>query len=117
VRREAIRRGLIPDDEGRPSRRLFDRHWTPEEADEWTRHDVVASVLSAACYLLVAVGVAGTLLLRTWGFVCLAVSIVCAWLMFKVIDPKLKAMSVAFGEAQAGYLEDMNRRTRWEGKG
>ena len=37
--------------------------------------------------------------------------------MFRVIDPKLKALSVAFGEAQAGYLEQMDRKTRWEGPG
>lgn len=113
VRREAIRRGLIPAAEA-PARGLFHRDWTPEEADEWTRHDVVAAALSAGVYLLVALGVAGTLLLRAWGFACLAASALCAWLMFKVIDPKLKAMSVAFAKAQEGYLEDVERTTRWE---
>lgn len=113
VRKEAIRRGLIPATEA-PPRSLFHRDWAPEEADEWTRHDVVASVLSVAVYLLVALGVVGALLLETWGFVCLAGSLVCAWLMFKVIDPKLKAMSVAFERAQAGYLEGVDRKTRWE---
>ena len=81
----------------------------------WTVHDVVAAALSAACYLLVAVGVAGTLLFKVWGFVCLAISIVCAWAMFRVIDPKLKALSVAFEHAQEGYLQQMDRKTRWEG--
>jgi hypothetical protein len=60
------------------------------------------------------VGVAGTLLMKTWGFVCLAGSIVCGWLMFRIIDPKLKAMSVAFEKNQSGYLDEMNRKTRWE---
>ena len=61
-----------------------------------------------------AVGVAGALLLRPWGFLCLLVSMVCGWLMFRIIDPKLKALSVAFEDAQAGYLERVNQKTRWE---
>jgi Na+/proline symporter len=115
VRREAIRRGLMPDGKDHPDHPLFQRDWTPAESDEWTKHDWVAATLSAACYLLVAVGVAGTLLMRPWGFACLAASVVCGWLMFRVIDPKLKAMSVAFEQTQAGYLEGVNRKTRWEG--
>jgi Na+/proline symporter len=135
VRREALRRGLIPEPVKRarlvsephdPVRRgsppasvrasadLFRRDWTPEEADEWTYHDVVASALSALCYLLVAVGVAGTLLLKTWGFACLLGSVAAAWIMFRVIDPKLRAMSIAFEKSQSTYLEQMDRATRWE---
>ncbi|MCP4659109.1 MAG: hypothetical protein GY856_27180, partial [bacterium] len=114
VRREAIRRGLIPETESHRSHGLFQREWTPEEADMWTSHDWVAAALSAACYLLIAVGVAGTLLLEVWGFLCLAAGGVCGWLMFRVIDPKLKAMSVAFEKSQAEYLERVERTTRWE---
>ena len=47
-------------------------------------------------------------------FAALAASVVCGFLMFRIIDPKLKAMSVAFEKAQAGHLERMQRRTRWE---
>ena len=57
---------------------------------------------------------AGSLLLRPWGFLCLLASIICGWLMFRIIDPKLKALSVAFGEQQAGYLERVDQKTRWE---
>ena len=117
VKAEAIRRGLVPATKSHRDHGLFRRVWTPEEADMWTRHDVIAAALSAACYLLVAVGVAGTLLFEIWGFVCLAVSVVCAWAMFRIIDPKLKALSVAFEHAQEGYLEQMDRNTRWEGEG
>ena len=114
VKREAIRRGLVPATESHKQHGLLEKSWTPEEADMWTSHDVVASALSAACYLLVALGIAGTLMMKTWGFVALAASIVCGWLMFRIIDPKLKAMSVAFEKAQAGHLERVERRTRWE---
>ncbi|MEM7585331.1 MAG: hypothetical protein AAF560_18220 [Acidobacteriota bacterium] len=113
VRREAIRRGLIVEGDGR-KHSLFKRDWSPEDADEWTRHDVVAAVLSAACYLLVALGVAGSLMLEPWGFAALVGSMVCAGLMFRIIDPKMKAMSQAFEANQKAYLDKMNRATRWE---
>jgi hypothetical protein len=114
VKAEAIRRGLVPATESHRTHGLLHKEWSPEEADMWTSHDVVAALLSAACYVLVAVGVAGALLLRTWGFVALAASVLCAWGMFRVIDPKLRALSVAFDRNQAGYLERMDQRTRWE---
>jgi Na+/proline symporter len=114
VRREAIRRGLMQEPDKGHSRDLLKKNWTPEEADEWTIHDVAASVLSALCYLLVAIGVAGALLLRPWGFVCLVASLASGWAMFQIIDPKLKAMSVAFEAKQKVYLERMDRSTRWE---
>lgn len=114
VKREAIRRGRIPATESHKAHGLFQKDWTPEEADMWTVHDVAASALSAACYVFVAIGVAGALLMKAWGAVCLVASVVTGWLMFRVIDPKLKAMSVAFGENQADYLERINKKTRWE---
>ena len=75
---------------------------------------VSSSALSAACYILVAVGIAGTLLFKPWGYVCLVASILAGWAMFRIIDPKMKAMSVAFESNQAGYLERVNKKTRWE---
>ena len=113
VRREALRRGLIADSP--PGRKpWFSRDWTPAEADAWTRHDAGAAALSAACYLLVAVGVAGALLLRVWGFIALAASAICAWVMFRMIDPKLRALSAAFEANQARHLARVERATRWE---
>jgi len=35
--------------------------------------------------------------------------------MFRIIDPKLRALSVAFESDQAHYLDRLNKRTRWEG--
>lgn len=114
VRREAIRRGLVPDVERLTDRRLLRREWTPEEADLWTAHDAVAALLSAVCYVLVALGVASVLLLRPWGFAALAGAVVCGWLMFRIIDPKLRALSLAFEGSQGRYLADLDRRTRWQ---
>lgn len=93
---------------------LLRKQWTPSQADEWTVHDFVASVLAMASYVLVAVGVAGALLLQVWGFVALGVGTVCIILMYFVIDPKLKALSEAFAKRQQQYLEDIDKTTRWE---
>jgi hypothetical protein len=91
-----------------------DKGWTPARADEWTIHDLLASVLSVVAYTLVAVGTAGALLLRTWGFVALVVGVVCVALMYLVIDPKLRAMSRAFARRQDEFLQHVDRTTRWE---
>jgi hypothetical protein len=115
VRREAIRRGLVPEVESHRRHGLFQRDWTAEEADMWTAHDAVAAVLSAACYVLVALGVAGTLLARAWGYAALAGAAACGGIMFRIIDPKLRALSRSFEVAQAGYLAELDRKTRWQG--
>ncbi len=93
---------------------LFRQHWTPNCADEWTVHDLLASLFSVGSYMFVGVGTMGALLLRVWGFVALAVGIICILLMYLVIDPKLRAMSEAFAKRQQQYLEHIDKATRWE---
>ncbi len=114
VRREAISRGLVTRAAGAHRKGLFAKDWTPEEADEWTVHDVAASVFSAAAYVGVAVGIAGSLLLQWWGFVSLAAGILSAFLMYRIIDPKLRAMSLAFEAKETDYIERADKATRWE---
>ena len=116
VKRQAIERGLVPATESHKAHGLFEKNWTPEEADMWTSHDVVAAALSAACYILVAIGVAGTLMFRPWGYASLLGAMITGGLMFRIIDPKLKAMSVAFEHNQEDYLARVNRKTRWQGE-
>jgi small-conductance mechanosensitive channel len=89
-------------------------HWTSEQADEWTIHDLLAAVLAILSYALTLVGIAGALLLRTWGFVALAAGIASVVLMYLVIDPKLRAMSKAFAQRQDEFLKHVDRTTRWE---
>jgi hypothetical protein len=93
---------------------LFQKHWSPEQADEWTIHDFVASALAVLSYALTAIGTAGTLLMLTWGYVALAAGIACIILMYLVIDPKLRAMSKAFAERQDEFLKHVDKTTRWE---
>jgi len=94
--------------------KLFKKDWTPEESDEWTVHDFVASLFSALSYFLVTIGIAGSLLLQTWGYITLAASLAFAFLMYRVIDPKLRTMSKAYEEKQHGYLEKLEKKVRWE---
>ena len=114
IRAEAIRRGLIEERPHAHHGGLFKRDWTPEDADEWTIHDLAASVLSALSYVGICVGVLGALFMKWWGFAALVGGCVSIWLMWKIIDPKLKALSIEFELKQQGYIDDMSRQTRWE---
>ena len=93
---------------------LFEKRWTASRADDWTIHDLIASVLSLASYVLTVLGTAGALLLQVWGYVALGAGIISIVLMWLVIDPKLKAMSEAFAGRQQEYLEHVEKTTRWE---
>ena len=93
---------------------LLRNDWKPGQADEWSVHDLLAAALAVVSYTMVAIGTAGALLLRAWGFVALVVGVVSVVLMYAVIDPKLRAMSTAFAERQDEYLRHVERTTRWE---
>ncbi|NIM52256.1 MAG: sodium:solute symporter [Gemmatimonadales bacterium] len=119
VRREAQRRGLLvqteapsPAEQRRP---LIRRSWTPEQADEWTREDWIAIVLSPIVFALLMVGVTKLLLLQLAGGVLTLGAIVGALLIYWVIDPKLRAVSHEYEVKQARYLEELERRLRSEG--
>lgn len=88
--------------------------WTAAEADNWSKEDVIAWILSPLTYILTAVGIAFALLLRWYGFVLLAVDIVLLVVLFRVIDPKLKAISEDYEHKQKKYLEDIEKIARWE---
>ena len=90
------------------------RDWTAAEADRWGREDYVAFVVSPLIYVLLALGVMYSLLLRWYGWVLLGGSLVLLVFLIKVIDPKLKAISHDYEEKQKHYLEDLDRISRWE---
>jgi hypothetical protein len=90
------------------------RKWTPAEADEWTKEDWITIVLSPLAYVLIAIGVAGSMLLLTWGFITLGLGIVTIALMHWIIDPKLKKLSSEYEKHQKEYLIELERKTRWE---
>lgn len=90
------------------------KSWTPDEADNWSKQDVLVWILSPLTYFLTAVCVLFICLLRWYGFVLLAVDIVLLVVMFRVIDPKLKAISEDYEHKQKKYLEDVEKIARWE---
>lgn len=93
---------------------LIRRTWTPRQADEWSREDLIAMLLSALSYTCMVVGVALSLLLLPSGFVILAAGIAFTALMYWVIDPKLRVISTEYERKQKGHLTELERIQRWE---
>ena len=118
VRDEARRRGLLADD--RPAaasgpRPLVRRTWTPEEADAWSREDWMAIVLSPLIMALGMIGTANLFLGRWSGVWQLALGTGLGALMFWIIDPKLRAVSVEYEQRQASYVKRLEQQMRWRG--
>jgi len=90
------------------------RKWTPQEADEWTKEDWMAIVLSPTAYILIAVGVAGTFLLQIWGYISLILGIIVIILMHWIINPKLNMISSEYEKRQKEYLIELEKKARWE---
>jgi SSS family solute:Na+ symporter len=117
VRREAERRGLIapevkPQRTGR--RPLIRRSWTPEEAEGWSREDWIAIILSPIVYALIIMGLARLLLGLLDGALITLCALAGGVLLYWVIDPKLRAVSVDYEAKQASYLEELERSVRWD---
>ena len=93
---------------------MIRRRWRPEEADSWTREDVLAMVLSPLAYVGLMVGMALSLFLQPLGFVVLGAGIGLTVLLHWIIDPKLRALSEAYDRRQAEYLDRLEALVRWE---
>jgi len=120
VHREAVRRGLIEDDvpaqEDRP-RPFIRRSWTPEQANSWTREDWIAIVLSPLVMGALMIGTTKVLLLQPGGILLLVGAVVGAGVIYWVIDPKLKAVSVEYEAQQEQYIKQLEKRLRWQEEG
>ena len=92
---------------------LFRTDWTAAEADEWTKEDWFTIILSPIIYLLLTVGVAMACLLQWEGYIMTVVGLVLTYVMHKIIDPKLKAISKEYEKKQQSYLQDLESNTRW----
>ena len=90
------------------------RTWTPSAADEWTKEDWLAIVLSPLAYVGIAIGVAMSLLLLKIGFIILGITVVLIVVMHWIIDPKLRVISRDYEKKQKQYLEDLEKLERWE---
>jgi small-conductance mechanosensitive channel len=90
------------------------REWSSRDADRWTREDTLTVILSPLVYILLLVGSALSLLLVPVGFFLLGAGVALMLVMIAVIDPKLSAISRAYEEKQKEYLEELERKVRWE---
>jgi hypothetical protein len=88
--------------------------WTPNDADEWTKEDWIAIILSSLSYVTLMVGVGLSLLMLWVGYVILVFGVLFTIAMFAVINPKLKAISSGYEKKQKEYLESLERIMRWE---
>jgi hypothetical protein len=92
------------------------RDWTPQAADEWTKEDLIASILSPLAYVALTLGIALSLLAMPVGYVTLALGIALMIAMLWVIDPKLRTISTEYEKKQKAYLEELEKNQRWEEK-
>jgi Na+/proline symporter len=116
VHAEAVRRGLIVErgpTPGRKHRSLIKREWSVDEAQEWTREDWIAIVLSPLVYGLIMFGLVNLLLLRGSGFTLLALALVGCGVIYWVIDPKLRAVSTEYEQRQSQYVKRLEQRMQW----
>lgn len=90
------------------------RKWTPHEAEEWTKEDWIAVILSPFCYILVTMGLAMALFLLPLGFLLLGVGLLLTVVTFWVIEPKLKVVSTDYEKRQRQYLQDLEDLQRWK---
>ncbi len=90
------------------------RQWTPKAADEWTREDTLTVVISPLVYVLLMIGVALSMFLIPVGFVILAAGVVLMLIMIWIINPKLSAVSEGYEKKQKEYLEELERKVKWE---
>jgi hypothetical protein len=93
---------------------LFRKDWTPAEADEWTVHDTIAVIISPVIYVLILVGASLASLMMPAGFVLLAIGALLFVVMIKVINPKLSAISRGYEEKQKHYIEELEKKVKWE---
>lgn len=90
------------------------REWTPEDADEWTKEDLLASIISPLAYVALTIGVALSLLALTVGYIVLLIGVALTLVMYFVIDPKLHTISFEYEKKQKAYLEELEKIQRWE---
>ena len=93
---------------------LFRKDWTPAEADEWTVHDTLAVVISPIIYVLILVGASLAARRMPLGFVLRGRGAVLFVIMIKVINPKLSAISEGYEKKQKEYIEELEKKVKWE---
>jgi len=93
---------------------IIRKKWTPEEADEWTKEDVIVWILSPVSYVLISVGSALSIFLIPSGFLLLGLGVLVTVALFAIANPKLNVISGEYEKKQKEYLERLEKITRWE---
>lgn len=90
------------------------RKWTAREAEEWTKEDTITVIIAPIIYVLLTIGVVLSLLLLPIGFVILLAGLLLIGVMVYIINPKLDAVSAEYEKKQAQYLEELEKKIKWE---
>jgi hypothetical protein len=93
---------------------MFRKDWTPHEADEWTREDYWAMLFSSLSYFLLTIGIGLCFLVPFWGILTTAAGLASGWIMYRIIDPKLKTVSSEYESKQKEYLKQLEQLQKWE---
>ena len=90
------------------------RQWTSKEADEWTKEDTITVIISPLVYILLMIGTAMSMLGVWQGFAILAAGVILMLVMIWIINPKLSSVSEGYEKKQKGYIEELERKVKWE---
>jgi len=90
------------------------RTWKPREAEEWTKEDLIACIISPLAYIALMLGVVFSFLLLWYGFVILFGGILLTLLLYFVINPKLSMISSEYEKKQKDYLYELEKIVKWE---
>ena len=93
---------------------IIKKDWSSEEADSWTKEDFFAAVLSVISFLMVFIGTCYAILLQSIGFFLLVLGALLTVFTFRIINPKLSAVSADYEKKQKKYLEDLDKIIKWE---
>jgi len=94
--------------------RLIKKDWSSEEADSWTKEDFFAVVLSVISFILIFIGTCYAFLLESIGFLLLVIGALLVYFTFRIINPKLNAVSADYEKKQKKYLENLDKIIKWE---
>lgn len=93
---------------------FIQRKWAPRDAEKWTKEDTITVIISPLIYVALMIGVALSMLLIPAGFVILGAGIILLLVMIYIINPKLTAVSEDYERKQKSYLEDLDKKIKWE---
>lgn len=93
---------------------FINRTWTPKTAEEWSKEDTITVILSPLIYVLLTLGTVFSMLLIPAGFFVLGAGIVLTLVMIFIINPKLSVISGEYEKKQKQYLDELERKVKWE---